>query len=161
MFQSTVRAQQASGIVGQVFAENPTRAFPVILDSADAANNVIGRVFSHIATEDLKVEAGGTDFAGILVNTLIYANKGSAGDSLAPTLTLANEAVAECLDMGMIFVASASAAAINDNVYYNPLTGEIGTGAAPFGAYTEQVPNAKVVRQNTSGAGLCIIQLTN
>jgi hypothetical protein len=160
MFQSTVRLAQTSGIVGDVFAESPTRAFPCILKSTDPLNNVIGRAFSYQAGEDLGVEAGGSNFAGILVNPLVYANKGSAGDSLAPTLQLANETTAQLLEMGIIFVESATAAEINDSVFYNPATGKIATGLTPAVPYTEQIVGAKVVRRNTDAGGLCVIQLT-
>jgi hypothetical protein len=159
-FQSTVRLQQTTGIVGEVFAESPTRAFPCILKSADPLNNVIGRAFSYVSGEDLGVEAGGTNFAGILVNPLVYANKGVGSESLAPTLVLGDETVAQLLEMGIIFVESATAANINDSVFYDPATGEIATGVASSGSYTEQIVGAKVVRRNTDGAGLCVIQLT-
>lgn len=231
MFQSTVRLQQTTGIVGEVFAESPTRAFPCILKSTDAADNVIGRAFSHIASDDLGVEAGGSDFAGILVNPLVYANKGVGSESLAPTLVLGDETVAQLLEMGMVYVSLLNAGNIGDLVMFAEADGQLsalaeqaaftasqattvltvsaitagnigvgsviknaageilgtvislGTGTGGAGTYNLDtsatvasaamsansiapagqvvIPNAKVVRQNTSSAGLCIIQLTN
>ena len=45
-FQSSVAANIAFGVVGEIYLDGPMRAQPAKLDSADAANNVVGRAFT-------------------------------------------------------------------------------------------------------------------
>lgn len=158
-FQSTVSLNQGFGVVGELVFDGPVRAEPFILNSADAAYNVVGRAFT--VTSQGVAAAGGTGaFAGIMVNPKHYASYGTtAGGTLAPTLTLANNATAEMLRMGEIIVSLPGAAAIGDAVKYNTTTGVLGTGAP--GAGEAAVPNAKVSRFTVSGAGLAVIVLTN
>lgn len=163
-FQSTVRLVQAFGIIGEVIFDGPQRAAPNILDSADAANNVIGRAFTALAGIDGRVEAGGAGvFAGILINPLAYATAGVAGDALAPTLLLPNETEADFLTMGIIVVLLTTAANIGDDVHFVIATGEllaVAPGTAPA-VGNAAVPNAKVSRRNIPAAGLAVITLTN
>ena len=165
-FQSTVRRQQTTGFVGEIIEDGPTRAFPATLVSTSEANNVFGRVFTHIASSDTNVAAGGAvaTFAGILTAPKQNVTAGASTGALDPTITLRNNEVGQILDMGIIIVNLASAANIGDSVYYDPTVGNATAGAmsAVSGApYTAQVPNAKVVRRNTTAAGLAFIQLTN
>lgn len=231
-FQSSVRQLMTYGIVGEVIFDGPQRAEPVILDSADAANNVIGRAFTSPAGEDSTVDAGGTGvFRGILVNPLVYATSGTTAGALEPTLTLPNNTNVEVLSMGTIIVSLLNAASIGDSVMFTQSTGELsalppvatftasqattvltvsaitagkigvgsviknasgeilgevislGTGTGGTGTYNMStsatvgsaamsansvapsgktvIPNARVVRENTSGAGLAIVTLTN
>jgi hypothetical protein len=164
-FQSTVRIDQTTGIVGEIILDGPLRAQPGILRSTAQANNVIGRAFTLVAgTDDVFSADQGTGvgvFSGILVNPKVYATSGTTAGTLEPTLTLPNETQAEFLTMGIIIVSLAAAASIGDNVYYDPDNGALSAGLAPPGSFTDQVPNATVVRQSTTGAGLAIIQLTN
>lgn len=158
-FQSTVSLNQGFGVVGELVFDGPVRAAPFILDSTDAANNVVGRVFT-VKSEGVAQAGGSGVFAGILVNPKHYASYGtSAGGTLAPTLTLPNAATAEMLRMGFIIVALPGAAAIGDALKYNTTTGVIGTGAP--GAGEAAVPNAVVDRFTVSGAGLAVVRLTN
>ena len=163
-FQSTVRLVQAFGIIGEVIFDGPQRAAPNILDSTDAANNVIGRAFTALAGIDGRVEAGGAGvFAGILINPLAYATAGVAGDALAPTLLLPNETEADFLTMGIIVVLLTTAANIGDDVHFVIATGEllaVAPGTAPA-VGNAAVPNAKVSRRNIPAAGLAVITLTN
>ena len=55
VFQSTVRIDQTTGIVGDIVIDGPQRGQPGILNSTSAANNVIGRAFRHLDNEDLEV----------------------------------------------------------------------------------------------------------
>ena len=162
-FQSTVRTRQAAGIVGELAFDGPQRAEPNTINSVDAANNVIGRAFTALAAIDGFVEAGGTGaFAGILVNPLVYATSGTLDGALAPTLVLPNNTEAEFLKMGTILVELTTAAAIGDDVHFIQATGEllaVAAGTAPA-VGNSVVPSAKVVRQNTDGAGLAYIQIT-
>lgn len=158
-FQSSVSLQQGFGVVGELMLDGPLRAAPYTIVSADATNNVFGRAFT--VTSEGVAAAGGTGvFAGILVNPKNNASYGtSAGGTLAPTLTIANNALAQCLIMGEIIVALPGAAAIGDAVKYNTTTGILGTGAP--GAGEAAVPNAVVSRFTVAGAGLAVIKLTN
>lgn len=135
MFQSTVQYDQGFGVVGELFLDGPLRAQPAILDSADAANNVIGRYFTLDA--DGHAQAGGVGpIAGILANPKVYANLGTLnGGALAPSLVLPNNIVAEFVHMGQIIVALPAAANIGDLVTYNTTNGLIGS-IAPIVTFT-------------------------
>ncbi|HKO36331.1 MAG TPA: hypothetical protein VJV21_07605, partial [Pyrinomonadaceae bacterium] len=64
-FQSAVNFDQGAGIVGELAFEGPLRALALILNSADAADNVFGRAFCYVAGSEEQAEAGGTGaFAG-------------------------------------------------------------------------------------------------
>lgn len=157
-FQSTVSLKQGFGVVGELMLDGPVRAAPYTLVSADAAYNVVGRAFT-VTSEGVAAAGGSGVFAGILVNPKHYASFGTSAGTLAPSLTLANNALGECLIMGEIIVALPGAAAIGDAVKYNTTTGILGTGAP--GAGEAAVPNAVVSRFTVAGAGLAVIKLTN
>lgn len=164
-FQSTVRIDQTTGIVGEILFDGPQRAESKILNSVDAANNVIGRAFSQSATVDGEVAAGGSEpFAGILANPLEYATSGTAaGGSLAPTITLPNWTQASLVTMGTMIVNMSTSAAIGDDVHYVDATGvllAVAPGTAPA-VGNSLVPNCRVVRQAIAAPGLAIVQLTN
>lgn len=157
-FQSTVSLQQGFGVVGELMLDGPVRAAPYNLVSADASYNVVGRAFT-VTSEGVAAAGGSGVFAGILINPKHYASFGTTSGTLAPTLTLPNNAIGECLIMGEIIVALPGAAAIGDAIKYNTTTGVLGTGAP--GAGEANVPNAYVSRFTVSGAGLAVIRLTN
>jgi len=157
-FQSSVRRVLAGAIVGDIILDGPQRAVPAILDSTDPLKNVIGRAFFRKAGEDLKVSAEGANtlvFAGILSNSKLYALNGS---SLAPSITLENAKEVQLLQMGYVVVSLLTAGNIGDAIFASDTTGELRVGAA---AGFTAVPNATVAYQNTAGAGLAIIKLTN
>lgn len=164
-FPSSVRNALAAGIVGEIVFDGPHRAEPRILNSSDAALNVIGRAFTQVAASDTDVEAGGSGvFAGILANPLEYASYGTAaGGPLAPTITLPNQTGASLVKMGTMIVSLTTGANIGDEVCFVNATGEllaVAPGAAA-GAGNTKIPNCKVVRENIPAAGLAYIQLTN
>lgn len=163
-FQSNVRIDQTTGIVGEIIYDGPVRAQPGILRTTVETNNVIGRAFTYLDTtaNDTVVQAGGSGtapstFAGILVNPKVYATSGPTTGTLDPTLQLPNETEVELLSMGIIVVNMLTAAQIGADVYWVPGSGELTTTAGG----NVQVPNATVVRQTTTAPGLAIIQLTN
>jgi len=161
-FQSTVRFDQAAGIVGELIFDGPQRAEPNTILSADPSMNVIGRAFTQLPTQGF-VEVGGLGvFAGILVNPLVYATSGTAAGALEPTLVLPNDGLASFLKMGTIIIELLNGADIGDNVEYSETTGELQgvTGNTPSVGFA-LVPNCKVVRANTPSADLAYIQLTN
>lgn len=170
-FQSTVRIDQTTGIVGEIILSGPHRAKPAILSSTSAANNVIGRAFRHVGTDDLDVTADAAGvFAGILVNPKVYATSGPSTGTLDPTLTLPNQTNVELLDMGFILVDLSQDSPtdprrnIGDNVWYQDTTGilvGVQSTTTTVTGYT-QVPNATIRRNNVDGdPGLAIIRLTN
>lgn len=124
--QSTVNLAQGFGVVGELFSAGPTRAQSAILNSGNAANNVVGRYFT--LSEEGKAQAGGTGpIAGILANPKEYPLTGTAGQPLAPSLTLPNGLVGDFVTMGEIIVALPGAAAIGAKVVYDTTTGELDT----------------------------------
>jgi hypothetical protein len=152
-FQQTVRLVQAIGIAGQVIFDGPQRAEPNILKTVDPANNVIGRAFTAVAANQGEVVAGGSgDFAGILIDSLIYASGGTAaGGSLAPTVVLPNELTAEFLKMGTVIAALLNAANIGDNVAYATADGQL-SAVAPVAAFTaSQATTVLTVSAITAG----------
>lgn len=161
-FQSTVAFAQGAGVVGEFYDDSPHRAQPFILQSSDPADNVFGRAFT-VVSEGI-AEAGGTGvFAGFLVNPKGATSYGTlAGGTLAPTLTLANEVVAEILNMGSIFVSLPAPAAIGDLVTYDVLTGELATvipaGPIPVGF---AFAHAVVDRFTVTAPGLAVITATD
>lgn len=131
-FQSSVNLAMGAGVVGDVSFESPLRATPYVLNSADAAYNVVGRAFTTSA-EGVAVAGGvignGVSFAGILANPKVYPLQGTSAGTLTPTLVLPNAATAELVTMGDIFVALPAAAAIGDKITYNTTTGLLGSVA--------------------------------
>ncbi len=163
-FQSTVRIDQTTGIVGDVYISGPMEGKPGILQSTAATNNVIGRAFRHVANSDLEVSAdvaAGAAFAGILANSKRYATSGTAaGGTLASTLTLPNEAEVELVSKTSgIIVQLSTDGAIGENVFFATATGILASDPGTTLAGHELIPNAVVVRMNIPAAGLAIIKL--
>jgi hypothetical protein len=175
MFQSTVNSDIAAGIVGELAFEGPLNGTPAILNSGDAANNVIGRAFCYISPSTAPVglhaktvQAGGDGlvFCGILANPKVYANRGTtAGGTLAANLALPNGEIGEFVQHTPgIFVNFAVAANVGDQVCYADATGvlvPLAPGAAVPASHT-LIPGAVVVREPTAapgGVGLAIIAL--
>ena len=165
-FQTEVRIDQTTGIVGDIVLDGPLRGQPGILNSTSAANNVIGRAFRHIAGQDLMVSADvatGSVFAGILANSKRYATSGTAaGGTLAPTLMLPNNANVTLVTMTSgILVMLATTANIGDNVFFATATGILSAASGTTLADNEIIPNATIVRNNITGSGrLAIVELT-
>jgi hypothetical protein len=171
-FQSTVRIDQTTGIVGDIIRQGPMRAQPAILNSTLPANNVIGRAFNYLnSVSDLDVTADVAGlFAGILVNSKVYATSGDGVGALNPTLVLPNETQVELLTMGIIIVdlslASTSnpSTIIGSDIWAQDSTGilvGVASGLAGPASYT-QVPNTVISLRNVDLIpGLAIITLTN
>jgi hypothetical protein len=164
-FQTSVALDIGFGVIGELAFGSAYNAQTGILNSADASNNVIGRAFTHLATEG-QMTAGGTGvFAGILAAPKTYASRGTtAGGTLAPTLTLANGEQGEFVQgtAGIIVTLGATACNVGDQVIYATATGILATqapGTAP-GAGNALIPGATVVRyEKGSTAGLAVIAL--
>lgn len=176
-FQSSVAANIAFGVVGEIYLDGPMRAQPAKLDSADAANNVVGRAFT-IADDGtasfetgadpkpITVAAGGTGvFAGILANPKNYVLAGtSAGGTLAPSMTLPDQTIVELIqECAGLIVALPAAAAVGDWVYWTNATGILTTtapGAAAPAAST-RLPGGRVERFESAAAGLGVISFNS
>lgn len=177
MFQSAVNAQIAFGVVGELAYEGPLRAQPGILDSANAANNVIGRAFSIKAgatgswaagsagaadPKPIAMEAGGNGpFGGILANPKVYTTAGGATGSLSPSMTLPNDTVAEFVtETPGIVVEFPATTNPGDWVYYLVADGTLVTtapGAAqPAGSVG---PIGAVARFVAVGANIGVLEL--
>ncbi len=161
-FQSTVRDDLATGIIGEIIFDGPCRARPVNIDSSGTAQT-IGNAFTYEDGVDDSAavgSAGAGAFAGILVNPKVYANQGTTSGTLEPTLDLPDNTSAELLTMGTIVVnlTIVGTGKIGEGIFYVDATGALGSGTA--GAGQTQITNAKIDRKNISGAGLAIITLT-
>jgi hypothetical protein len=179
MFQQTIGANIAFGVVGELFLEGPLRAQPAILSSATPANNVIGRAFfilddatgSYDTIADpqpLEVGAGnvsGTQvFAGILANPKVYANYGTVGDSLAANLVVPNTTMVELVqESAGIIIQVPAVCAIGDWVYATNATGILTTTApgASAPALSTRIPGGVITRYESAAAGLAVMALGN
>lgn len=148
--QSTVKLAMAAGVVGDLSHESPLRSKPYVLNSVSAAYNVVGRAFT-VDSEGV-AKAGGTGvFAGILANPKVYPMQGDATGTLAPTLTLPNNATAELVTMGEIFVTLPAVAAIGDDVLYDTTTGALSTVADVATFTASQATTVLTVTAITAG----------
>lgn len=163
-FQSTVNIQMGAGVPGDIFNDGPRRAESFILNSVDAAYNVFGRAFTKSAEGVAQAGNGASNlgFAGILINPKGSALYGtSAGGTLAPSITLANNAQGEIMSMGSAWVTLPAPASIGDLVVYNTTTGALSTVApgAPLPVGTA-FAQAIVDYFNVTVAGLAVITVS-
>lgn len=137
MFQSTVYINQAIGVPGDIYSNQPLSVSTATLDSDVAANNVFGRAFTinDEANQPTSVQAGqpGTRaWAGILVNPKEYASFGVAGNPLAASLVLPNGAIGQFCTQGQVIVQleisppeTAGVANVGDLVIFENATGKL------------------------------------
>jgi len=173
-FQSTVNFQTAAGFPGDLYDDGPKRAQTYVLNANDPANNIIGSTFytvipgsevvynTGVSANIQNVQEGGTGaFAGLLVNSKVYALQGTAAGTLQPTLTLPNGTVAEIATMGTFFVTLPNTAAVGDVVIYDLVTGQIASiplnDPLPLGFAFAQ---AFVSYNDVTTPGLALITLT-
>lgn len=176
-FQSTVNAQMAFGVTGELYDNAPHRAQPVVLDTTDAANNVVGRALSWKSgatgswqsgstgaanPAPLKAEAGGDGpFAGILANPKAYALCGTqAGGPLAASMVLPNAVIAEAVQEGEIIIELGSASNPGDPVYYQTADGVL-VRTAPGAAQPANTvgPIGTIERFANAGASQAVLRL--
>lgn len=164
-FQTSVIPTFADGIIGEILYQGPTRAAEFNLVSGGTPN-IIGHAYTHVSGVDLRAAAGaigGGAFAGILCFPKEHASYGSSAGTLEPTLEIPDNASGSLLTMGEIIVSLAivGTGLIGEPLFYNDLTGELGSGTPAVG-FTA-ISNAKISRKNvTAGAGptLAVIRLT-
>lgn len=161
-FQSEVRTDLASGMIGEAAFTGPIRDYRYILNSGSADNNVFGRVFTFTGTEG-EVQAGGdiaNGFAGVLVNPKEHASYG-ATNPLDPSMTLPNGISASIREMGNVIIPLAATADPSSTVIYTAATGVISIGTAD-GLTTYAVPNARILPYlGSSAAEIAVVELTN
>lgn len=166
--QSAIGFAQAYGVPGELRFDGPTRSEPGLLASADAANNVFGRVFTSLPTNPGVWRAGNADGLGtkwaIMIDPKEHASYGTvAGGPLAPTLTIPNGKTAGMCTMGFIVGVTDSAARPGDIVRFLKTTGALhvvppGTAADPL---YEDLPTAKADRvEQPNVPGLFVLRLT-
>ncbi len=157
-FQTTVAYNAGFGVPGELFRDGPFRGNSLIIESGDAALNVIGNAFTIVS--EGKAEAGGDGiFAGILGCPKQYASRGTVlGGPLAPTLTLANNEQADFITVGEVNVYFNNAFTVGQGVYFDSRTGEIFAGTAG-GGYQNQITGAYVSHFTSNVAGLGVVTL--
>lgn len=161
-FQSTVFVNMGFGVPGELFTDAPYQAQPFTIQSASAAYNIIGATCCTITSQGFcQAGAAGTlGFAGFLVNPLSQTLFGTGGVPLAPTLTVNNFDVVECLTMGVIIVTLPAAANIGDSVIFDNTTGAIAT-IAPLAALPSGKTFANAIvsyfTQDVSGSALAVV----
>lgn len=132
-FQSTLRFNQALGVIGEILLDGPSRAQPGVVEAGDAtaADIVVGRAFTQdSATGKFQPGAGGGTWGGILAAPKAYASVGDGTNPLAPTLTIPEETVGEFVTMGYLVAYLENAFDIGDAVMYENTTGKLSALAA-------------------------------
>lgn len=165
-FQTALNQTYGFGVIGELISDGPQRVSPRTMNSSGTPN-VVGYAYTRSNTTDIctvggAITNGSTVFGGILVMPKAYASYGTTAGTLAPTLTLPDNALGEFMEMGTIVVALTTACNIGDIVVYNLTTGALACVApgasAPGGSAI--VPNA-VVRSYNTASGIAAIRLTN
>jgi|SRR6478736_454690 len=127
-FQSTLRFAQALGVIGEILLDGPNRTQPGIVEAGDATVDdiIVGRAFTQDpATGKFQPGAGGGVWGGILASPKSYASVGDGSNTLAPTLRLPPETVAQFMTMGFIVAYLESAFDIGDLIAYDNDDGKL------------------------------------
>jgi hypothetical protein len=104
-FQTSINYDYGFGIPGEVVRDGPLRAHVGYIKSANAANNVFGRVFT-LNADGKTVGAGGTgEVWGVLANPKQHASFGGAAGPLSPSFVLPNDVTADFAEFAKIVVA--------------------------------------------------------
>jgi hypothetical protein len=131
-FQSVINTFLGSGKVGDIAKNSPQRCKAVLLSSAGIPNK-IGNAFTRVSGADAlgnraeTVRVGGAGlFAGILTNSSQYVSYGTlAGGTLAESMVLLDNTVAQLHDMAEIWVNLPATAAAGNIVTFDPATGDL------------------------------------
>lgn len=156
MGQTTVaNTKLGSGVVGEFYSTEPQGSRSLLLVSASAANNVVGRVVTYVDDEsDQAGVAASARFAGIIGMPKTLAREG-----LGDVTTIANNVAAEIINKGYVFVTLPTVADKGDFVYWTNATGVL-TTIAPDGvppANSTRVPGGKVEIANVTAIGIAVI----
>ena len=137
-FQTTVRYDKTYGVPGEIVKDGLHLAETAMLNSANAAYNIIGATAFSQPVAGGGVAAGGTGaYFGILANPKTQASYGTlAGGALAATMTRANNVTASFVRRTAgIVVTLANACNIGDRLTFNTTTGALGS-VSPSSAFT-------------------------
>ena len=167
-FQKTVNYFNPLGFIGGFAFQGPTRAIAANVNSSGTPN-LFGNAytFTAAATADpsagaangATVQVGGTGvFAGIMFNPKENVLTGVSGNPLGASIALADNSVAEFLQMGYTYVNLPGPANPGDLITYDPLTGNLNsmpplatfTGAIAAGG-SAGVPDVLTVTLATGG----------
>ena len=154
--QKTVGNYQLGlGRTGEFRKSDNQRTQGAILTSATEANNIVGRVVKHVASNDIQV---GIAASGNLAGILGFP-KSSVRPTLDPQAFLSNGTQCEFIEAGYVIVELPAVAAIGDFVYYSDTDGTLITaapGVAPAAGHT-RLPGGKVDEFNVTAAGQAVI----
>lgn len=155
--QSSVRYDLGFGVPGEIKYDGPLRANSGVLNSADAAYNIVGSTFFTQPVAGGAVVAGGTignsyKAFGILAKPKSYASLGTSSGTLAPTVVLPNNINAEFVEMGFIVITLAAACNIGDLLLYNTTSGALST-TRPITTANVTIASGGVATVNTVTTG--------
>ena len=128
-FQTTVNLTYAYGVIGELISDGPLRVTRRTLNSSGTPN-IIGYAFTlnnstGVASVGGTINGSSTLFGGILAFPKDYASYGTTAGTLAPTLTLADNADGDLALMGTMVAYLNNACNIGDLVTYNTTTGAL------------------------------------
>jgi len=141
---------QGSGIPDGATIASITNSTTIVISAAASASATVSLIFTP----------PNLGFAGFLVNPKVEALYGTSGAPLAPTLTVPNQNIVECLTMGQIIVTLPASCSIGDNVIFDNTSGAISTIAQGVA-----LPNGKTFANaivsfftpNASGSQLAVV----
>jgi len=126
-FQQSINYDFGFGIPGEISRDGPLRAHFGYLNSASAANNAFGSVFT-MNGDGKTVGAGGTGTVyGILANPKQHVTGGNTNGPLSPTFTLPNNITADFVQFGKIVAPlyGTKAATAGVQVQFDQTTGHL------------------------------------
>lgn len=126
-FQQSINYDFGFGIPGEIIRDSAKRAHIGYLNSASAANNAFGSVFT-LNGDGKTVGAGGTgDVWGILANPKQHVSMGVNNQALTPTFILPNNITADFVEFAKIVcpLYGTHAAAAGLQVQFSQANGEI------------------------------------
>lgn len=154
-FQTTVNQALANGVAGDYADDSPRRDTGYILLANDSQNPTVGAAFT-LNGEDGQAQIGGDgDFAGILVNSKMYANY----NNLTAGLELPSGSQGSLCTMGHIYVTSATAYEPGYIAAFDTTTGAISAYADSTSAEGTVIDGAKFIGYSGDADTVGILQL--
>lgn len=164
-FQSLVRADQTTGLPGEIAFAGPTRSEPWILESAGGTGGTVNTFgFGYTKRNDGTVQVGGTGtFVGIMIRPKDHALIGVGSSALTPSDNIADGIDAQFLGMGEIFATqihgSGGGVSVGNVITMRVSDGALGDSATSVGVFRAV---GRVIREDTSALGQnFILQLTS
>lgn len=160
---SPIRADQTTGLAGEIAREGPLRSAPWILNSSGTPN-IVGHAYTK--ESDGKAEVGGSGvFVGILSRPKEHALVGVGTSSLLPANVLADGIVGNFVTEGIMFIqlddgsAQSAAGTVGTGIFFVDATGIISAGTA--GGGETQIANAVIVLEDVADGALAIVQFSS